>query len=298
MLQHKAEIELFLGWVDPDHFEHHIEVFRGGRGSNAVLVHDFMLLGGPGGGISFFQPPDGRDAETVLVDIQGGAYWSTTYLLAPDGQSVEKLFDAVDYQFVDLDRDGVYELIAWNRRPFDMRCNFGIFGVRIYPEIFLRSGASYHKAWPPSEWVASDPQVENHFKRHESDYIDYQGVRRRIPWGADLQIMAGFADLASDGAVELIVLQDRLRDDTAQTLAIYRLEKKVFRLMAQTPLPPQRVAYLLLGVRDSRDGKEVLVRTATPAKCEAGGIPEGSEIFETAYILNRDRLRPAQSRNR
>ena len=302
LLNHKAEIELFLGWVDPESkpgdFEHHIEIFRGRRGSEAVLVHVLTLIGGPTGRVSFFQPPDTHDAEAVLVDIQGGAYWGTTYLLAPDRQSVEKLFDAVDYQFADLDRDGIYELIAWDRRPFDMRCNFGIFGVRIYPEIFIRSGASYRKAWPPSEWVAADGQLETPFKRHETDFLDYQGVRRRVPWDAEFQIMAGFANLAADGVAELIVLQDRLRDDPAQMLAIYRLERGRFRLVAQTSLPPQRVAYLLLGIRNSPRGKEILVRTATPAKCEAGGIPEGSQIAETAYILDRDRLRPAQSRSR
>jgi hypothetical protein len=286
LLRHKDEIELFLGWVDPESksgdFEHHIEIFRGRRGSEAVLAHVLMLFGGPKGRVSFFQPPDARDAEAVLVDIQGGAYWGTTYLLAPDRQSVEKLFDAVDYQFADLDRDGIYELIAWNRRPFDMRCSFGIFALRVYPEIFIRSGASYRKVWPLSAWVAADGQLVTHFKHHETDFLDYQGVRRRVPWEADFQIMAGFANLAGDGAAELIVLQDRLRDDPAQMLAIYRLETGRFRLVAQTSLPPQRVAYLLLGIRNSPRGKEILVRTATPAKCEAGGIPEGSQIAETA----------------
>jgi hypothetical protein len=57
MLQRGADIELFLGWVDPESepidFRHHIEIFRGRRGSEAALVHDFAVLGGPGGKVSF-----------------------------------------------------------------------------------------------------------------------------------------------------------------------------------------------------------------------------------------------------
>lgn len=75
---------------------------------------------------------------------KGNRFW-------PDRQSVVELFTSSDYQFADLDRDGVYELIAWNRRTFDVRCGFGIFAVRFYPEIFVRAGASYRKTWPPPD---------------------------------------------------------------------------------------------------------------------------------------------------
>jgi hypothetical protein len=160
MLNHGADIELFMGWADlesePGNYEHHVEIFRGKRGTEAALVRDFTLYGGPGMLVNFFQPPDARDSPAVLIDIQGGAYWGTTYILAPDRQSVGKLFTSSDYEFADLDRDGVYELIAWNRRPFDVRCMFGIFAVRFYPEVFVRAGASYRKAWPPPDWPFPD----------------------------------------------------------------------------------------------------------------------------------------------
>ena len=110
--------------------------------------------------------------------------------------------------------------------------------------------------------------------------------------------MAGFADLDGDGTAELIVLQDRLRDEPTQTLAVYRLDSKAFHLVAQTSLPPQRIAYLLSGIQDSSEGKEILVRTATRAKCEAGGDPEGSGTAEMVYILHGDRLQPAQPQKR
>ncbi|MGA2576738.1 MAG: hypothetical protein ABSH24_12020 [Bryobacteraceae bacterium] len=289
MLQHAADIELFLGWVDPESkpgdFAHHIEIFRGGRGTQAALVHDLTLLGAPGMAVGFFQPPDARDAPAVLIDIQGGAYWGTTYLLAPDRQSAIKLFTSSDYEFADLDRDGVYELIAWNRRPFDMRCAFGIFAVRFYPEVFVRAGAGYRQIWPPQDWPAPDGRLVDRFRKHEKD---------GVPWEANFQIVAGFADLKGDGGAELVVLQDRLREKPAQALAVYRLESRSFHLVAQTPLPPQSIAYLLDGIRDSSEGKEILVRTATPAKCAAGGDPEERGTADVPYMFRGDRLMPAE----
>lgn len=293
MLNHGADIELFLGWVDLKselgNFEHHIEIFRGGRGTQAALVRDLTLFGGPGMAVRFFQPPDARDAPAVLIDIQGGAYWGATYILAPDRQSAVKLFSSSDYEFADLDRDGIYELIAWNRRPFDVRCMFGIFAVRFYPEVFVRAGASYRQIWPPPDWPFPDGRLTDSFRKHE---------RNGVPWEANFQIVAGFADLEGDGAGELIVLQDRLREEPAQVLAVYRLENKSFHLVAQTSLPPQSIAYLLDGIRDSSSGKEILVRTATPAKCEAGGGPEKAGTAEVAYILQGGRLLPAQPQKR
>jgi hypothetical protein len=293
MLNHGADIELFLGWMDPEsepgNFEHHIEIFRGKRGTEAGLVRDLTLYGGPGMGVSFFQPPDARDTPAVFIDIQGGAYWGTTYLLAPDRQSVIELFTSSDYEFADLDHDGTYELIAWNRRPFDVRCRFGIFAVRFYPEVFVRSGTSYRKAWPPPDWPFPDGGLEMRFRNHE---------KTGVPWGMNFQIVGGFADLEGDGAAELIVLEDRLREEPAQALAVYRFANKSFQLVAQTPLPPPSIAYLLDGIRESSEGREILVRTATPAKCEAGGIPEESTAADLAFILRRGRLLSTQPRAR
>jgi len=289
MLNHGTDIELFLGWVDlesqPGNFEHHIEVFRGRRGTQAAFVHDITLYGGPGMQVSFFQPSDASDDPAVLIDIQGGAYWGTTYILAPDRQSAMKLFTSSDYEFADLDRNGVYELIAWNRRPFDVRCRCGIVGVRFYPEVFVRAGAGYQQIWPPPDWPPPDGRLVNRFRNHERD---------GVPWGVSFQIVAGFADLKGDGAAELIVLQDRLREKPDQTLAVYRLENRSFHFVAQTPMPPQSIAYLLDGIRDSSSGKEILVRKATPGKCEAGGDPEGADTADVAFILQGDRVLAAQ----
>jgi hypothetical protein len=109
------------------------------------------------------------------------------------------------YTFTDLDRDGVYELIKWGSRPNDLRCSFGLFGGQFDPEVFVRSGSGFQKAWP-------DPDFE---------YV---------------QVVGGFADLNGDGTTEVIVLRDRPSDEPAQSLAVYKLKNKVFGLVAQTPM--------------------------------------------------------------
>jgi len=293
MLDRGGDLELFLGWAEPENEEgqvgHHIEIFRGRRGTEAVFVHEFTLFGAAGAQVDFFQSPDARDTPAVLIDIQGGAYWSTTYVLASDRQSADRLFEASDYEFADLDSDGDYELIAWSRRPFDVRCNFGVFAVRSYPEVFIRDDGRYRRAWPPAGWAPPDGQLENHFRNHE---------RKGVPWGAAFQIVAGFADLGGDGVTELIVLEDRLRDEPTQSLAVYRLDHRSFRLVAQLSLPRQRIAYLVSGIRDSPNGKEILVRTAIDTKCKAGGDPGAPGTAEMAYILHGHRLQPAEPHKR
>ena len=145
MLQHTPDIEVFLGWMDGSDPEHHnhVEVFRGPTGAEAALVHDFTLQGGPFLRVNFLQPPDARDTPGVLIDIYLGSWTYTTYLLAADRQSFEKLFDAINYQFSDLDRDGVYELIAWDRGGGDRRraCAPGFVPSASDPQVFVRAGA-------------------------------------------------------------------------------------------------------------------------------------------------------------
>ena len=139
MLHHGEDVEVFVDWMVYDAVrtcKHSIAIFRGQPGGAAVLVHDLALSGGPGSSIRFFQPPDPKVAPTAITNIMGETTWSTAYLLAPRRRSAEKLFTAYDYEFADLDSDGVYELIAWNRRPFDIRCGFAIADVRFYPRGF------------------------------------------------------------------------------------------------------------------------------------------------------------------
>jgi hypothetical protein len=282
MLQQGADIEVFMVWQSPEipqGFDNHIEIFRGTPGTEAALVHDFTLPGGPGARVSFFHPPDSRDTPTVLIDIYAGTTYWTTYLLAPARQSVEKLFDTSGYEFADLDGDGVYELIVSDGRWSDSAWCIDLFGFRFYPRIFVRDGAGYQMAWP-------------------------------LPGEANFRV-AAVHDLRGDGVAELIVLQD-LAGAYTPTVAIYKLDQKVFRLVAQAFLPDDRIAFTEIGFRDSIDGKEILVRTASPAAvvqppdalARANAVhliselaqcdPQGPGATETAYILRADRLEPVQ----
>jgi hypothetical protein len=285
MLRHGEDTEVFVDWTvydDPaSTTRHHVEIFRGKPGGAAVLVQDLPLSGGPGASIRFFQPPDPTQAPTVLINIMGETDWSTIYLLAPDRKSAAKLFTAYDYEFADLDRDGVYELIAWNRRPFDIRCGFAIADVRYYPEVFVPSGTGYQRAWPPADWSPAYGGLEGRFKDHEKE---------GVPWGANLQIVAGFADLDGNGAADLIVLQDRFREEPAQSLVIYKLNQTEFVPVDQVSLPPEHIAFLLEGIRNSPQGKEILVRTATPSKCTDGGDYEAFGTSRTSYVFRQGKL--------
>lgn len=288
MLRHGDNLEVFVDWMVSDNTagtcHHTIEIFHGEPGGTAVLVQVLTLSGGPGSSLRVFQPPDTSQSPTVLLNIMGDTNSSTAYLLSPDRKSADKVFTAYDYEFADLGRDGNFELIAWNRRPFDIRCGFAIADVRYYPEVFVPSGSGYRRAWPPQDWPPAYGGLEGRFKDHAKD----------VPWGALLQIVAGFADLLGDGKAELIVLQDQFREEAAQSLAIYKLDKAAFVPVAQASLPPDRIAFLLEGLRSSPRGKEkeIVVRSATPAKCNDGGNYDGSGTRQTAYVLRDGKLQP------
>lgn len=273
ILQQGPDIELFLGWVYPDaDVESHIEIFRGMPGTEAALVHEFALPEGPFLGISFFQPPDTRDTPKVLVDVFAGTTYWTTYLLAPDRQSVEKLFDSSRHEFADLDGDGIYELVVWDGRWSDPSWCLDMFGFGFFPRIFVADGNAYKMAWP-------------------------------LPGEANFRV-AAVHDLRGDGAAELIVLQDRIGGGEPATpaLAIYRLDQKQFRLVAQASLPEDQIAFPSIGFRNSSDGLEIQVRTVFPAAVNvvsptgapATCDPEGPGTVETAYTLRGDRLELVQ----
>src|SRR5262249_4913973 len=116
----------------------------------ARLLREFTLTGAQVENVSFCRPPKVQDIPKIFIDIQGGAYWSTTYVLMPDG-SPEKLFDSSSYEFVDLNRDGVYELAAWDWHTPALRCDMSMFGAgpKIYaPGTFLPGDLAYRQVWP------------------------------------------------------------------------------------------------------------------------------------------------------
>jgi len=273
LLRQGSDIELFLRRLDDPNpsgeTRFRLEIFRGKRGAEAMFVHDFPL-DGAFQWVRFFQPPDERDKPDVFVDVNPGSLTLWSYLLSPDRKSMQQLSDSSGVgrgEFIDLDGDGVYELIEWHTASSE-RCDFFTRGFAgggtgSVPEIFVR-GSGYREIWPPKT-----------------------GARLMYP------VDAKFADLRGDGAVELIVLQEGVAEKPAQVLTVSRLENKSLRLVAQISLPLQPIAFRV-ETRDSPVGKEILVRAATLAECKVPGAnPEETGIVK-AYVLRGDKLELVQ----
>jgi len=286
VLRRGSSIEVFLIWTAPpvkpdDLFESHIEIFHGTTGGRANTVHELKVSGGSRVGLSLFESPDDRIDPTVLADVDGGAYWRTTYVISPDRTAIQKIADGSDYEFADLDRSGMYEFISWNRRPDDIRCLNPIFLTRFYPEVFVRSGWQFRKIWPPAQW--SSPGDHTSLAR-----------KTRIPGDGSspaVQVVGGFADLDGDGRAELICLRDRYQLRPEQALAIYRLSEGAFHLIASAPLRDDRLAYMLSGVDKSSREPEITVFQTTRDRCEVDGWqPENGGQWQNRYIYRQGEL--------
>jgi hypothetical protein len=286
VLRNGSSIEVFLIWTVPgiterDFYQTHVEIFRGPSGGRANFVHDFKLLG-PQARLALFEPPDNRDHVTVLVDVMGGSYWGTTYVISPDRTAIQKVAEGSDYEFADLDRNGIYEFISWNRRPDEVHCKIGFFFTRYYPEVFVRSGWQFRKVWPPAEW--STP-------RDQRTPTGRERPLRAGP-GPEVQVVGGFADLNGDGRTELICLQDRFQVRPEQALAIYRLSEGDFHLVARAPIRDGQLAYVLSGVEKSSRGPEITVFVTTRNRCETGGRdPESIATRRMRYAFRRGELK-------
>jgi len=276
MLQQGPNIELYVRRLpdldpSPGTDQYRLEIYRGKRGGAATFVHDFPLDGAYQW-VRFFQPPNAGNSPAVFIAVNPGSLTLWTYLLAPNRQSMQMLFEssgAGGGEFIDLDHDGVYELIGPGNGG-SSRCTFSLSprpGPGTVPQVFVRAGAGYRQVFPPRDLM--------------SGVVD-----------------GTFADLRGDGAVELIALQEDFGKEPAQALAVYRLENKSFRLLAQTSLPPQPIAFLV-DTRDSPRGKEILVRSVTPAECEIPGAAYREDIGTVkAYRLNGNKLEAAQPETR
>jgi hypothetical protein len=290
VLRRGSSIEVFLMWTAPqvkpdDWLESHIEIFQGTTGGRASTVHELKLLGGPGVRLSLFETPDNQNDPTVLADVQGGAYWGTTYVISPDRTAIQKIAEGSDYEFADLDRDGMYEFISWNRRPDDIRCLNPIFFTRFYPEVFVRSGWQFRKIWPPAQWSAPG---------------DHTSLARKTQVPGDgsspvVQVVGGFADLDGDGRAQLICLRDRYQLRPEQALAIYRFSEGAFHLVASAPLRDDHLAYMLSGVDRSSREPEITVFQTTRERCEADGWqPEEGGQWQTRYVYRQGELKLLQ----
>jgi hypothetical protein len=287
VLRRGSSIEVFLIWTAPlvkpdDLFESHIEIFHGTTGGRANVVHELKLSGGSGVRLSLFESSDDPNGPTVLADVDGGAYWGTAWVISPDRTAIQKIAAGSDYGFADLEHDGKYEFISWNRRPDDIRCMNPLFFYRFYPEVFVRSGWQFRKIWPPAQWSA------------QGDHISLARKTRAAGDGSspEIQIAGGLADLDGDGRAELICLRDRYQLQPEQALEIYRFSEGAFHLVASAPLRGDRLAYALSGVDKSARGPEINVLQTTRDRCEADGWqPEQGEQWQTRYVYRQGELK-------
>ena len=150
--------EVFLSWTKSpdDTFVHHFQVYRI-HGQEAVLLGHFEFEGGPVARIAFYQPQGTADTPKTIFEVMGGAKWGTWYLLSPDGKSTRELGRGSNYEFIDLEKNGVYSLIAYKERPFEPVCTvLGYMGLNpgLYPEVSRKDGAGYTKGLAARRLVA------------------------------------------------------------------------------------------------------------------------------------------------
>ncbi len=228
--------EIFVSKSDPIsqfEFDNHLLVFRNQPDGSLRLVREDVIRDNKIDFIDFYKPPDARDRIKVIAWAAGGAYWGTTYLVQPDIAFPVKLGSATDAEVLDLNGDGVYEVVAWDRRPDDRRCHFGFFAVRVMPRIFARSDEGYRCVWPM--------QV--------------------APWH---EVMSQFADVDHDGKPEIVSLEDNGRNETgAQRLSIYKMDSNKFRMLARVAVPWPNIAVYL-----STDMEKLELKTATQRRCD------------------------------
>jgi formylglycine-generating enzyme required for sulfatase activity len=191
----------------------------------------------------------------MAVHMLGGTYWSKVYLLESGFEHPVNLKPrsgregATDLEFVDLNNDGIYEAVAWDRRPEDLRCHFGMFGGRLLPEILMRDHMEYRPVWP----------------------------LKKAGWH---EVMTSFTDLDNDGTAEIVSLEDNRIDGVgAQRLAAYKMEEDTFSRIAKVSVPWPQIAYYF----DIAETGHIALHTASQVKCKEGGIQAGDDTDTISY---------------
>jgi hypothetical protein len=184
--------------------------------------------------------PDPKQPGKVFLLIPGGATWSTYYLLRRDGKSADKVTEASRDQLVDLNHDGIYEVMFSSWHNSDERCPFGLTGGG-YIEIFQWDGKtfSYRPRWP-------------------------SGL-------AAIEDMAQLYDMDGDGAQEIVALMDEERESNkGRKLTIYKLSGQTVGVVSQIDLTSPYTAVHIVGIRRLRDRKQIVLLLADPKSCAEG----------------------------
>ncbi len=239
--------EVFLTWMVSENstFVHHFQVYRI-QGQDAALLGQFAFEGGPMASVTFYPRQGASDTPKTVFDVMGGAMWGTWYLLSADGKSTQELGSGTDYQFIDLERNGIYNLVAYKERPFEPVCTaFGYMSGSpgLYPEIFRKEGTGYKQVWPPTGWLPYDFRLIDQMRRDPGPLL-----------GRHYVVMATLHDIDRDGTQEIIALTDIvLRGNTMRTLEFYKLSGGSLILKSQVAVAHPDMALVIYGIRHLRE---------------------------------------------
>jgi hypothetical protein len=279
-----ADEEALIGWdleQSQGDWQHHFQVFSGQREREAKLLREFTLSGAEAERVMLCRPQKGPNTPTVFIDIEGGAYWGTTYVLMPDGFE-RRVFDSSSFDFIDLNRDGVYQLVAWDWHTPALRCDMSMFGAG--PRIYAPgTDLVFRQVWPLE--------------------------------GGPFQIKGLLATLGGERTTDLVTLTDRQNEDPTnygpQYLAAYRLpsraqsgpqwlQGKALQLVTKTEIPSSQIAFYLSSEIGPGGERRFLVWYTDRHGCEpvsgaASGNPIGGDKFKAIYVFRGGRLQQVRT---
>jgi hypothetical protein len=282
--------EVFLTWrTSPNNtFIHHFQVYRM-NGQDAALLGQFAFEGGPMARIAFYQPQGTADTPKVVFDVMGGAMWGTWYLLSLDGKSTQKLGSGTGYHFIDLEKNGIYNLVAYQERPFEPICTaFGYMSGNpgLYPEIFRKKGTGYTQIWPPADWLPYDFQLVDQL---QGDPVPILGKRYAV--------MAALYDIDRDGAAEIVALTDTVqRGDTNRMLEVYKVSGGDLTLRSQVAVSHPGMAVVIYGIRRLRQTRQAVLLFADPRRDCTGGADYPSLSLAAGFDFRQGHLMPVWRR--
>jgi len=242
--------EVFLEWNKGEYGEiHHYQIYDKKVTEEYALLGEFELDDTPHGGVQFITEPDPKQPRKVIFVIQGGSYWGTYYLLRRDGKSADKLRAAANIELIDLNHDGIYELVFGEWHNMDERLNHDHLRV-MYMEVFQwdNSSFSYQRRWPPEGWRDYDASVSD---------------------GKGYQIGAILYDVDDNGDKEIVALTDTEEEGgKGRKLAIYKLSNEALALISQLDVTSPYTTVDILGIRRLGDRKQFVLLLEQPRSYE------------------------------
>jgi hypothetical protein len=142
-------------------------------------------------------------------------------------------------EFLDLDNDGIYELIFGQYHNFDERFGCNFLNIRYFEIFQWNNNFSYQRIWPPEGW---------------RDYGASSG-------GNGYQVGGMRYDMDDDGKEEIVALTDTgEKGDKGRELSIYKLSDRNYTLLSKVDLTYPYTAIDILGIRRLRDRKQIVLQ--------------------------------------